>query len=361
MDKSTKTSVGIAALILGFLPGIAAAGDVVYSPGTCAPQDLVVFVSNKSSQPQRVWTQTRNPDLLDERGFDLAPRTQIKIAGEVFLSSQKAFSVKSLESNTLRIETQCLDEEKILLTGSVSPEVDHILSSSATHVKLSLVNLFLNAQSGKIHFFDRLGRSLGEESFSLSKYYETQTVKLEVPRGSYRLHISSDERIHSQLQVLQGNQLKLSPGVTLAPRVLKAESTKIYFLVSTKENNPEESFVIALDDPAKIATARQQIKDPTLEKIVVGGIQLGNGEFNRSFTGRDKAPYSWSVYRVDAFADFAHIDCDGSPDITEENLMEKLNSGGRVCFWHYRVVRELTLEEVRSGKLRSSRLVHSQP
>ncbi len=69
------------------------------------------------------------------------------------------------------------------------------------------------------------------------------------------------------------------------------------------------------------------------------------------FFQKDKSPYSWSVNRVDAFADFAHIDCDGSPDITEERLMQKLNEGGRICFWRYRVVRELKAEEVSSGKL----------
>ena len=94
-----------------------------------------------------------------------------------------------------------------------------------------------------------------------------------------------------------------------------------------------------------------EIKNPMLAKIVVAGIELGNGGFNRALLAKDKVPYSWSVYRVDAFADFAHIDCDGSPELVEERIAQRLSEGGRICFWRYRVVRELKPSEINSGSL----------
>lgn len=354
MDLSIKTSVRVATWLLAFCPLMASGAEIVYAPSACLPSEMTVWVSNKTNQMQRVWMQTRETDLVEEKSYDLNPREQIKVPATEFLRTPKAFSVKTWDRGVLQVETQCWGEDKVLLTSSVAQEIDHYLTSSTTHVKLTIVNLFPNPQAARLQFFNRSNQIVKEEPFHLGKYYETQAIKLTVPAGATRLHISAEARLHSQVQLIQNNQFKLSPGIALAPVILNADSQQVYFLVSTRERNPDQSFVIALSDPAKIATAREQIRNPQLEKIIVGGITLGNGGFNRAFGSSDRAPYSWSVYRVDAFADFAHIDCDGGPDSTEERLPEKLNAGGRICFWHYRVTKELTLDEVRSGRLRTS-------
>ncbi|MGZ6395786.1 MAG: BP74-related protein, partial [Pseudobdellovibrionaceae bacterium] len=59
------------------------------------------------------------------------------------------------------------------------------------------------------------------------------------------------------------------------------------------------------------------------------------------------SPWSWQVVEAQNYADFAHISCDGTPALVEERLNSWLQeTGGTICFWNYRVVRELTLREL---------------
>ncbi len=356
MDLGIKTFLSTAAILV--LQSPAFAGDVVYAPGNCPAENLTVWVQNTTPRQQRVWTQIRNSeDMVDEQAFDLSPKGQIKIPGSQFIQEEgKGFSLKSWESQSLQVSTQCYQDEKVLLTGSTSAEIEHPLPQKALSLKFSLVNLFLKSQNAQVQFLNLTGQVLFEKEISLGKYYETTNFKFSVPTGARKLRLKAAERFHSQVQYFDGTSFKLSPGMALTPVKLDPSEQKTYFLVSTKDNRPEESFVIAIEDPAKIETAREQIRNPALEKIVVAGIELGNGGYNRAFQSQDKSPYTWSVSRVDSFADFAYIDCDGSPDLTEERLMEKLSvGGGRICFWRYRVVRELSLEEVRTGILKNTK------
>lgn len=325
--------------------------DVRYAPAYCEPHALTLVIKNKTFEPQRVWTQLHLTDELQETFYEIGPKTELKIKGTDFLPSRMGFSIKSLVRNTLEIKTLCTESANIPLSALTSPQVSHWFPISVKTVKVHLLNLFLKSHSVQLRAFNKLGAEVDKKEIQLEKYYDTHSFKWSFPEDISRVDVVGQERLHSLILFDFQDEEKLSPAVALKPVTLPTDTSKTYFLVSTKNSNPEEAFVIALDDPQTIATAREQIKNPDLEKIVVAGIELGNGGFNRAFLSRDKSPYSWSVSRVDAFADFAHIDCDGSPDLTEERLKQKLNEGGSICFWRYRVVKELTPQEVASGKL----------
>ena len=351
MDLSIKTTLGTAALMF-LLSTPAKASDVFYVPAFCAPEKLTLLVSNKTAEPQRLWTQVRFDDELQEIHHDLDPKSEIKIAGSEFLPDFRGFSVKTGTTNSLQIKARCENSACIPLSSVTSPQVSHYLPTSISTVKVHLLNLYLKSNTVHLRAFNKTGVEVASQDVTLEKYYDTKTFKWNLPAEASRVEVSGEGRLHSWLFYDSLLSEKLSPGVALKPVTLSAEAIKTYFLVSTRDARPEEAFVIALEDPQQIATAREQIRNPALEKIIVAGIELGNGGHNRAFMSRDKSPYSWSVNRVDAFADFAHIDCDGSPDLTEERLMQKLNEGGRICFWRYRITRELTASEVSSGELK---------
>lgn len=351
MDFSIKTTLGISSLVL-CTHFAANASDVVYAPAFCAPEHLVVSVANKTSEPQRVWTQVRFEEEIQEMHHDLEPKSKISLRGSEFLATKMGFSLKSWNKNTLQITASCEDSPSIPLSDLTSSQVSHWLPSSVKSVKIHLLNLFLKSNQIKLKAFSRAGALVEEKELNLEKYYDTSSMKWTFPSEIARIEVEGQERLNSILLYDLNGEEKISPAMALKPVQLSADTKKTYFLVSTKESRPEEAFVIALEDAQMIATAREQIRNPQLEKIVVAGIELGHGGFNRAFLARDKSPYSWSVNRVDAFADFAHIDCDGSPDLTEERLLQKINEGGRICFWRYRVVKELSTQEVASGKLK---------
>lgn len=323
--------------------------DIKYVPAYCEPKDLNLIVSNKTSESQIFWTQIRFETELQEHFHEIDPFTEIKIPGNEFLANKTSFSVKYLERNSLQIRSSCKGTVDIPLSDLTSSQVSHFLPSAVRTLKVHLLNLFLKSNLIKLKAYNKHGTEIDSKEILLEKYYDTLAFKWSFTQEVTRIDIDGAERLHSLLFYVLADEEKLSPAIALKPVVLPLDFSKTYFLVSTKDARPEDAFVIALSDQQKINTAREQIKNPQLEKIIVAGIGLGNGGFNRAFLSRDKSPYSWSVTSVDAFADFAHIDCDGSPDLTEERLMQKLNEGGRICFWRYRIIKELSPQEVALG------------
>ncbi|MFS4459800.1 hypothetical protein [Bdellovibrio sp. HCB2-146] len=349
MDLSIKTSIGILITVFTSLPSFAA--EVFHSPSLCEPEKQVLVMQNLTRTPQRAWTQVRLEGYVDEIQWDVKPQEKLEIKSSEFLSEMKYFSVKPLNNQAFRFTVKCTEGLTWTLTSSTSPQVSHYVPSQARSFKIYLQNLFLQSQKVTLRAFDKAQNVVAEKEITIEKSYDTESLKWNLSSDVSRIDVVGTERLHSDVFYIQNNQEIQSPGLSQVAK-LSPSSDKVYFLVSTKSAAADEAFVIALDEPSKIATAREQIQNPLLEKIIVAGIELGNGGFNRAFKARDKAPYSWSVSRVDAFADFAHIDCDGSPDLTEERLEQKLSEGGRICFWRYRVIRELSPEEVRSGKLK---------
>ncbi|XGC82381.1 hypothetical protein ACES2L_07815 [Bdellovibrio bacteriovorus] len=342
------------ALIYGIMlfSSTSLASEVVYSPGFCEPSELTVTIKNKTKEMQRAWGQVRIDEEIQEQHFDLAAGAQIQIPASRFLNTKQGFSFKTWDKKSLSILASCAGSLTYPLNEITSPEVTHYLPSGITTVKLQLMNLYLKAQTIQLRGYGRYGKLLEQKEISIEKYYDTSALKWNFSEDVMRIEIRGEQRLHSLLSFDEKGQEKTSPALPKTVPFSPAPE-KNYFLVSTKGPNPEESFVIALTDAQQIHTAREQIQNKDLEKIIVARIELGHGGFNRAFAAKDKSPYSWSVFYVDAFADFAHIDCDGSPDLTEERLPQKLSEGGgRICFWRYRIIKELTVEEVATGKLR---------
>lgn len=352
MDISFKTSVSIAILILAtHLP--AKAIDVSYVPAFCPSERLRVHFKNTTPRDQRVWTQVRIEGELIEKHYDLQPREETKIAGTDFLIENRGFSLKSFEPQSVQYRLSCDNQAAATPTSTTSPQVEHKFPLGTRMATVHLLNLFLNSNTVQLRAYSAGNTLVDSRKITLENYYDTESFRWNFSTSIHRIEILGQQRLHSFafFKDIQGRE-KQSPSLPLGIPALNADPDKVYFLVSTKETSAQESFVIALDDPQMIQTARDQLHNPAFEKIIVAGIELGHGNYNRSFSAKDRAPYSWSVHRVDAFADFAHIDCDGSPDLTEERLYQKLNEGGRICFWRYRVTRELTYQEVVRGQLK---------
>ena len=76
-----------------------------------------------------------------------------------------------------------------------------------------------------------------------------------------------------------------------------------------------------------------------------------NGGYNRNLTEVGGPAFSWHVDQFLGFADLAVEVCDGGPMNVEFDLAYWIETVGQVCFWTPTVVRELRVEEVRTGVL----------
>lgn len=131
----------------------------------------------------------------------------------------------------------------------------------------------------------------------------------------------------------------------------------VYFLVSEQEAFHGDSFIIPLTDPDHIAHARLLIEDPEKagEPIVVASIEECNAcnGINRDLLNNG-ARWSWCVANVEGFADITAEIYDGWPTYAEENFDEWYETtNGMIGFWSYTVTRELTAQEVLTGRLDS--------
>lgn len=335
-----KTQLGIAAL-LGSLFASTAMAETYYVPGACDVKRGSLEIQNKSADGASLWVQLPTTPVEEIR-YDINGKDGLVVRASEFMDRAQGFAIKTF-SSTLSLKWNCAGTSYDLSTYT-TPEIDYAIKAGSADFQI--LNLNPIAQKVRLEVLSSDDRVLATHEVSFEKSYETQRVQFQFPTDSSKLHVLGSGRLHSVLINAEGSRL---PQQIHAPTKLDTPADQVYFLIGTKDNRSGESYVIGLQDPKTIETARQQISNPQLEKIIVAGISLGNHGVNRSFTSRDRSPYSWSVTRVDGFSDFALIDCDGSPDIVEENLMERIQTGGNICFWHYRVLRELTREQVMRG------------
>jgi hypothetical protein len=126
----------------------------------------------------------------------------------------------------------------------------------------------------------------------------------------------------------------------------------VYFLV--KETNPVhgDSFILPLKDPSDIAQARTSISEGATP-IVVAEISRNNNDnysLNKDLLNNRK--WSWHVTQFLGFADNTIEILDGWPEYVEENYNDWVNTTkgengkGRIGFWSYSIVREVSAEEL---------------
>lgn len=326
--------------------------EILYAPASCDPASLTLSLQNSSAQPQTVSIQTPMGLDLKTAYFSVPAQGLLELKGSSFLPVPTGFSLRLQSSTVVKAQVHCGSDSPLNLQAMTSQEVDHWLPLGSSDLQLNVMNLFLQSNIVHLQFYDEKSQIVGEKNFSIQNYYETQSLKLAVPEGARRVHLSATARISSQVVANSILGAQQSPAFILAPVALAPASDKIYFLVSNKAPATVESFVIALSDPTLIATARDQVTHPGQSKIVAASIALGNGGFNRAFAAQDKSPYTWSVGQVSSFGDFGSNDCDGDPDAVELFLNQRLKEGGRICFWQFHVVRELSLAEVTRGELK---------
>jgi hypothetical protein len=115
-------------------------------------------------------------------------------------------------------------------------------------------------------------------------------------------------------------------------------------VVSEREPNRGDSYVLPLDDPDDIAHARALIAEgPSIGgAIAVAEIAPGADGLNRDWLAPGKPQWSWHVTRFDGFADATVEILDGNPSMVEEDVDFWIqNTNGFIGFWGYTVTAEL--------------------
>lgn len=310
-----------------------------------------ILVTNSSSEPEYLWIIFKSQDHIEERSFKVSAQGQLEIPEKDLDSDGMEYSIRTSSAKVqaqLQVQLNLEKEEWIAANNNANPNVGFQLrrgfESPPKTLSLALQNHNIQRQKIVVDFYDWRHLKLSTLELQSSEYFKTSIHELNVPARASLVEIRGEARLHARIQTSIG----WHEGESLGSIRVEAPEDQTYILLSNDQRS--ESFVAALTDPDLIHRAREIIKTGSYEFLsgVIGPAKLS---LNRAFHGPDLTPWSWSVTEVTNFATLGSQSCDGSPSIVEDSLPRWL-AAKRICFWGFRLIRELTPQEVRSGHLK---------
>lgn len=330
------------------LPTLAFASPMLPLPIPCSPDQAVIEGTLNTNQNVEMILSLQTTVETTDNTIDVQPGNfSIKIRS--FTDQIRHITLKPQQSNISNLILNCPGFPKF----NLSPFEDRIYRYKVTTLEnYSLYMMDLGSSEQKIDIIYKTKNNvlLKKDTIELANSRILKTLLLNPPKDAFYIDLKGENRFATWLFDSKNLPLNFQSQI----EETTPDDSLTYFLVAPRGVNGEpedEMFTIATDDVAIIKKAQEQIQNPSLEKIIVAGIKKGTNSFNRDWQSPNKTPFSWFVNRIDSFADFAHISCDGSPNQVEEHLNAHINTGGRICFWRYRIIRELSRSEVAKGKL----------
>lgn len=299
-------------------------------------------ITNRSSQPAEAWLQKFSPGLTEETELTLPAGSTREITIENKVQNATYSLLHFKKSGTVKTVFHC--DNKIFLSTATEGGQFLFKKSVLEKNSLYLQNLFFDKNTVQIEFLND----------HLDVVQTEMAVLLPFEKLNYQF--SEKNSLWTSVRLQAENRFVAfqlsSTGSSLAsevsPQPTATDPDAKYFVVSDRIN-PVDSFIIKVTDPAMIAKAREQISQPKLEKIVFARIQKGHGQFNRNWSKPEKSFWSWSTLEVTNISDLGSTSCNGLPQAVEDRAELWINEPGRICFWSYRIKKELTALEVSTG------------
>lgn len=333
----TKTALS---LLLGlFLLTIEAQSEILRWPQLCLNGTL--SVRNASNQNLRAWIQK----------FSNGQRIETEISVRSFSKSDFSIQASSFDNRFTLMHfgspqkiSAVFNCEKTHLTSKAESFEGGVMTytqSDLSENKIWLQNLYSGENTVLIEYINALGKTISSEMVYL-KSFEQKNYKTYVPENLWQsLKISADQRWTSYSMVASGARLPES----VWPQISTADPDAAYFEVGPRVG-AGDTFIIRIYDATLIARARELVQHPEYEKIVFAKIEKGHQGFNRNFNKPEKSFWSWSVTEVTNFADFGSTACEGAPQLVEDDVDQWVQNPGRICFWSYRIKKELSSQEI---------------
>ncbi|MBC7465158.1 MAG: hypothetical protein H7256_04140 [Bdellovibrio sp.] len=337
----SRTTTQLVSFLITLTCAYAASAEVFRWPQGCLTGDLEVV--NLTHHDVSGWVQTFKPNLVDEANylFNADSKTKIKITAK---TASEFFSLLTFEKNqALKVTYLC--DTATYPAHTFEGGVLTYRKSELPENKLWLQNLYPDANTFQLEFLNRSQEVLVTTSISLNAMEQI----------SYKTPGTVTDWSYVRIRALQRYAaFNITPTGSEGPFIIDTQKTVVddtvaYFVVAARDNSGDQ-FIIQVTNDAMIAKAREQITNPTLEKIVFARIQKGNSGFNRNWSKKEKPLWSWSTAEVTNISDIGSTACNGFPQAVEDRVESWSKDPGRICFWSYRIKKELTPAEVAAGQ-----------
>lgn len=311
--------------------------EVLHWPKLCANQ--IVTVKNTSQQTGDILLQTWNHSLVTEMDYVLPAQGQVDISLTNDLADpDQDYSLLSYEmAGTFSVATTCSTFSAQANSIEGGEIYFHVNPQDTNQVYLK--NLFAGTNVFLIEEVNLLGISVAAAQVATVDFRQSKTVAIKTHPETYYLKVSSLNRFSSF--VLTEHSV-ISPSLT-KPQPSLASPLGVYFLMGPMSGDGDQ-FIVNITDTNLIAQARAEITNPA--KILAAQVILGHQGFNRNLASVEKSFWSWSTTTVTGFQKFGSAICNGSPQTVEDQIEKWAQAPGSICFWGYRVKKELTTAEI---------------
>ncbi len=316
---------------------------VLFWPDLCSAPTLIV--ENKTALEKAVWLQKFSADELNETEYILTPKQVLKIDLTKQTETERSALMYFNDSNALNVQYNCenIDYPATDLDGA---EVTY-KNNPARHHKLWMQNTFTGPNMVQLEYRDAAMKLLKTQHLRIDSQKTLSLVENEIAWSF--LTVSATNRLVSYLLDENGS----SAPYKAVPHVSNPATDGAYFLLNSRAGN-DDSFVVKITDLKLAEKARYYAAHPESEKIVFATVQKDHQGFNRNMSLKTKPLWSWSASEVTGFGDFGSTACNGQPQELEDRVDQWIEGIGRICFWNYRIKKELTPTEV-SGRLAKNR------
>jgi hypothetical protein len=316
-----------------------------YSPLLCAAEEVSLRAQNPTDTPQDFWFQDLGTAPFNETYVSVKAKSQLNIELKDFGYDAKttALSVKT-HNSTLSFQGFCKSTQTSWKLESLnSPWKKISVLNSTPSLTLDLANLSHQKNPVEVTVEDILGLTTSQ-TLLLPEEFSKSSLQVPIPWGVRSVKIQGLGRWTGKAFDFAGREIALEEDTVTNPTPPNAR----YFLFQSQDASSQDSFVVPMTNQKLIQETLEQIQNPQSARLLVARIDKSLEGFNRDFSSATKTPWSWSVVEAQNYADFAHISCDGTPGLVEERLNSWLvETGSTICFWSYRVVRELNPQELK--------------
>ena len=313
--------------------------EVLRWPQGCSSGQLEV--TNNTTDEVRGWLQKFKPTLTSEVGYAFPPESVTKIALKA--KSSERYTLMHL-SKPNSLQTNFICKLKSYSAHSFEGGILTFRRSDLSEHALWIQNLAPDKNLIQIQYLDRKLKVISESSLKLNSLQKT-VFKFSEKTWSY-IRIQGLNRFAAFHLTVAGSE---GPSLIASQPSQNVTDAAAYFEVRSIDNIGD-SFVAKITDANLIEQARLQISNPSLEKILFAKIAKGHAGFNRNWSKIEKPFWSWSVTEVTSIADLASTSCNGLPQAVEDRVDHWVDSPGRICFWSYRIRKELKPSEIAAGE-----------
>lgn len=288
------------------------------------------------------WLQKFGKNLISETEFTVGSETQMIVPLDP-ISEDQRYSLLNLNQNAaVNVQYKC---NELLYSSSRIEGGDLTFKKENLSLdQLWIQNLYTGKNEFKIEFEDTEHNKITVENL---KFTALQSLLYDVPKSAKNwsyVKISASYKYSAFNLTTKGNEIPF----TVFPQKSQVEESAFYFLVGPRTGTAD-SFIVKITDEKMVERARDLIRNPQKEKMLFARIQKDHQGFNRNWSKSEKSFWSWSTVEVTNFADLGSTACNGIPQVVEDRMDHWVEDPGQICFWNYRVKKELTALEVSTG------------